>query len=177
MVFLCRDADLFVLAGRFSCSLCSLWQTCAQPRTSPSVARWTWLWEQPWRAWDPRWCWAPCLSTSPASSKFTSRQHKRRQHTVLRQWSNWSHLLFTFLSDDLEFPRSWLIPVVRDHVRNTRIAFFTSYFLPLASTLKQKGKCVKLHEKEMLMEFYFERFWLLSDSPEGWYFKILLCCF
>lgn len=52
---------------------------------------------------------------------------------------------FLFLSDDLEFPRSWLIPVIRDHVKNTQLAFFTSYFLPLASTLKQKGKCAKLH--------------------------------
>lgn len=55
---------------------------------------------------------------------------------------------FLFLRDDLEFPRSWLIPVIRDHVKNTRLAFFTSYFLPLASTLKQKGKYLKLHLKK-----------------------------
>lgn len=42
--------------------------------------------------------------------------------------------------DDLEFPRSWLVPVIRDHVKNTNLSFFSSYFLPLASTLKQRGK-------------------------------------
>ncbi|KAK7930832.1 hypothetical protein WMY93_007227 [Mugilogobius chulae] len=40
--------------------------------------------------------------------------------------------------DDLEFPRSWLIPVIRDHVKNTQLGFFNSYFLPLASTLKHR---------------------------------------
>lgn len=42
-------------------------------------------------------------------------------------------------SDDLEFPRSWLIPVIRDHVKNTQLAYFTSYFFPLANNLKQTG--------------------------------------
>uniref|UniRef100_A0A8B9RM25 Ribosomal RNA processing 12 homolog n=1 Tax=Astyanax mexicanus TaxID=7994 RepID=A0A8B9RM25_ASTMX len=46
--------------------------------------------------------------------------------------------------DDMEFPRSWLIPVIRDHVKNTQLSYFTSYFLPLASTLKQKGLCLSL---------------------------------
>uniref|UniRef100_A0A8C2WT75 Ribosomal RNA processing 12 homolog n=1 Tax=Cyclopterus lumpus TaxID=8103 RepID=A0A8C2WT75_CYCLU len=41
--------------------------------------------------------------------------------------------------DDLEFPRSWLIPVIRDHVKNTHLGFFSSYFLPLASTLTQRA--------------------------------------
>ncbi|XP_039857022.1 RRP12-like protein [Simochromis diagramma] len=45
----------------------------------------------------------------------------------------------TGYDDDLEFPRSWLVPVIRDHVKNTHLSFFTSYFLPLASTLKQRA--------------------------------------
>ncbi|XP_029690750.1 RRP12-like protein [Takifugu rubripes] len=54
----------------------------------------------------------------------------------------------TGVDDDLEFPRSWLIPVIRDHVKNTRLAFFTSYFLPLASTLKQKaGELEQMDQK------------------------------
>ncbi|KAL3050287.1 hypothetical protein OYC64_012343 [Pagothenia borchgrevinki] len=48
-------------------------------------------------------------------------------------------LNITGFEDDLEFPRSWLIPVIRDHVKNTHLAFFSSYFLPLASTLKQRA--------------------------------------
>ncbi|CAL9687917.1 unnamed protein product [Knipowitschia caucasica] len=42
--------------------------------------------------------------------------------------------------DDLGFPRSWLIPVIRDHVKNTQLGFFNSYFLPLASTLKKRAE-------------------------------------
>ncbi|XP_072293683.1 RRP12-like protein [Eucyclogobius newberryi] len=42
--------------------------------------------------------------------------------------------------DDLEFPRSWLIPVIRDHVKNTQLGFFNSYFLPLTSTLKKRAE-------------------------------------
>ncbi|KAM9808735.1 RRP12-like protein [Syngnathus typhle] len=49
-------------------------------------------------------------------------------------------LNITGYDDDLEFPRSWLVPVIRDHVKNTRLGFFTSYFLPLASTLKQRSE-------------------------------------
>nr|KAF6425645.1 ribosomal RNA processing 12-like protein [Molossus molossus] len=41
--------------------------------------------------------------------------------------------------ETLDFPRSWLLPVIRDHVRETRLAFFTTYFLPLATTLKNKA--------------------------------------
>ncbi|MGH0116705.1 UNVERIFIED_CONTAM: hypothetical protein FKN15_021253 [Acipenser sinensis] len=41
--------------------------------------------------------------------------------------------------DDLEFPRSWLIPVIRDRVKNTELGFFTTYLLPLATTLKNKA--------------------------------------
>ncbi|XP_032986796.1 RRP12-like protein isoform X2 [Rhinolophus ferrumequinum] len=41
--------------------------------------------------------------------------------------------------ETLDFPRSWLLPVIRDHVRETRLGFFTAYFLPLATTLKSKA--------------------------------------
>ncbi|ELK00871.1 RRP12-like protein [Pteropus alecto] len=41
--------------------------------------------------------------------------------------------------ETLDFPRSWLLPVIRDNVRETRLGFFTAYFLPLATTLKSKA--------------------------------------
>uniref|UniRef100_A0A8C8H6L8 Ribosomal RNA-processing protein 12-like conserved domain-containing protein n=1 Tax=Oncorhynchus tshawytscha TaxID=74940 RepID=A0A8C8H6L8_ONCTS len=41
---------------------------------------------------------------------------------------------------NLEFPRSWLIPVIRDHVKNTQLAYYTSYLLPLAATLRQRAE-------------------------------------
>ncbi|KAM5271621.1 RRP12-like protein isoform 3-T3 [Ctenodactylus gundi] len=52
--------------------------------------------------------------------------------------------------ETLDFPRSWLLPVIRDHVRETRLGFFTTYFLPLASTLKSKA--VDLAETGSIVE-------------------------
>lgn len=41
--------------------------------------------------------------------------------------------------ETLDFPRSWLLPVLRDNVQGARLGFFTSYFLPLAATLKNRA--------------------------------------
>ncbi|NWH70588.1 RRP12 protein, partial [Piaya cayana] len=41
--------------------------------------------------------------------------------------------------ETLDFPRSWLLPVLRDYVRGARLGFFTSYFLPLAAALKSRA--------------------------------------
>jgi len=42
--------------------------------------------------------------------------------------------------DDVDLTRSWMLPVFRDHIQDTQIAFFADYFLPLASRLKLKCK-------------------------------------
>ncbi|XP_064519144.1 RRP12-like protein [Pseudopipra pipra] len=42
--------------------------------------------------------------------------------------------------ETLDFPRSWLLPVLRDYVQGTRLGFFTSYFLPLAAALKNRAQ-------------------------------------
>lgn len=42
--------------------------------------------------------------------------------------------------ETLDFPRSWLLPVLRDNVQGARLGFFTSYFLPLAAALKTRGE-------------------------------------
>ncbi|KAM7385637.1 hypothetical protein PAMP_001711 [Pampus punctatissimus] len=59
-------------------------------------------------------------------------------------------LNITGYDDDLEFPRSWLVPVIRDHVKNTHLGFFNSYFHPLASTLKQRAE--ELEESAQKLE-------------------------
>uniref|UniRef100_A0A4W4E3U7 Ribosomal RNA-processing protein 12-like conserved domain-containing protein n=1 Tax=Electrophorus electricus TaxID=8005 RepID=A0A4W4E3U7_ELEEL len=56
--------------------------------------------------------------------------------------------------DDLEFPRSWLIPVIRGHVKNTQLAYFISYFLPLASTLKQKADVLDQSGQKLVSKVY-----------------------
>lgn len=48
--------------------------------------------------------------------------------------------LCSFCRETLDFPRSWLLPVLRDYVQGARLGFFTSYFLPLAATLKSRGE-------------------------------------
>lgn len=47
-------------------------------------------------------------------------------------------ILLSFYRDNYEFPRSWLLPVIRDNLSDTELAFFTTYFLPLAAKLRTK---------------------------------------
>uniref|UniRef100_A0A2C9KFX2 Uncharacterized protein n=1 Tax=Biomphalaria glabrata TaxID=6526 RepID=A0A2C9KFX2_BIOGL len=42
-------------------------------------------------------------------------------------------------NDNLEFPRGWLLPVIRDNVTHTELNFFAVYFLPLAAKFKTKA--------------------------------------
>ncbi|KAL3864637.1 hypothetical protein ACJMK2_006302, partial [Sinanodonta woodiana] len=46
-------------------------------------------------------------------------------------------LKITGEGDDLDFPRSWLLPVLHDNIMDTELDFFISYFLPLAARLRQ----------------------------------------
>ncbi|KAK3554266.1 hypothetical protein QTP70_020128 [Hemibagrus guttatus] len=63
-------------------------------------------------------------------------------------------LLITGNDDDLEFPRSWLIPVIRDNVKNTQLAYFISYFHPLASTLKQRADELEKAGQKLVAKVY-----------------------
>lgn len=82
------------------------------------------------------------MSYDPASRTATKPPSVIRRGIVVscRVVRRCNALCFAFpSSDDLEFPRSWLVPILRDHTKNTQLAFFTSYFMPLASTLHQRG--------------------------------------
>ncbi len=41
--------------------------------------------------------------------------------------------------ESLSFPRSWLLPVLRENVQRSELAFFVEYFLPLAEALREAG--------------------------------------
>ncbi|XP_064601005.1 RRP12-like protein [Liolophura sinensis] len=43
-------------------------------------------------------------------------------------------------SDNTDFPRSWLLPVLHGNIQNTELAYFTSYFLPLAAKFRTKAE-------------------------------------
>ncbi|KAM6442361.1 RRP12-like protein [Liasis olivaceus] len=41
--------------------------------------------------------------------------------------------------ETLDFPHSWLLPVLRDYIQSAPLAFFSSHFLPLAASLKNRA--------------------------------------
>ena len=52
-------------------------------------------------------------------------------------------LQITGRSDEsLEFPRSWLLPIMRENIQSTQLAFFKTYFLPLAAACKARSNQV-----------------------------------
>nr|SVE74005.1 EOG090X00E0 [Daphnia barbata] len=40
--------------------------------------------------------------------------------------------------DAYDFPNSWLLPILRENIQNTELAFFIEYFLPLAQTCRSR---------------------------------------
>ncbi|XP_068923227.1 RRP12-like protein [Petaurus breviceps papuanus] len=69
--------------------------------------------------------------------------------------------------ESLDFPRSWLLPVIRDHVRNTRLGFFTSYFLPLAATLKNRATELSQEGRTMESKIYDTLQWQIWTLLPG----------
>ncbi|XP_035673332.1 RRP12-like protein isoform X4 [Branchiostoma floridae] len=57
-------------------------------------------------------------------------------------------------SDDINFPRSWLLPVIRDHVRDTELGYFVKYFLPLAAQLRTRALELQQEGKSVLSKAY-----------------------
>ncbi|XP_051837739.1 RRP12-like protein [Antechinus flavipes] len=69
--------------------------------------------------------------------------------------------------ENLDFPRSWLLPVIRDHVHDTRLAFFTSYFLPLATTLKNRATELAQEGRTMESKIYETLQWQIWTLLPG----------
>ena len=53
-------------------------------------------------------------------------------------------LIFVY-RNSCEFPRSWLLPVMRDHVRETDMMFFFENLMPLSNAMREKGKQETVH--------------------------------
>ena len=49
-------------------------------------------------------------------------------------------LQITGKEESFEFPRSWLLPVLRENIQKANLAFFKSYFLPIAQSCDQRVK-------------------------------------
>lgn len=52
-----------------------------------------------------------------------------------------------------DFSRSWMLPVLRENIKSTRLAFFTTYFLPLASAFHE---CAETAEKPSAISKSYE---------------------
>lgn len=48
-------------------------------------------------------------------------------------------LQITGEEESYDFPRSWLLPVLRENIQNTQLSYFKSYFLPLSIKCKQRA--------------------------------------
>ena len=42
-------------------------------------------------------------------------------------------------SSSHDFPRSWILPVMKEFIEHTELAYFTQTMLPLAACLRTKG--------------------------------------
>uniref|UniRef100_A0A673V6M7 Ribosomal RNA processing 12 homolog n=1 Tax=Suricata suricatta TaxID=37032 RepID=A0A673V6M7_SURSU len=69
--------------------------------------------------------------------------------------------------ENLDFPRSWLLPVIRDHVQETRLGFFTTYFLPLATTLKSKAMDLAQADRTVESKIYDTLQWQIWTLLPG----------
>ncbi|XP_070609003.1 RRP12-like protein [Erythrolamprus reginae] len=56
--------------------------------------------------------------------------------------------------ETLDFPRSWLLPVLRDHIQSAPLAFFSSHFLPLAASLKNRASDLAQEGRELEAKIY-----------------------
>ncbi|ELU03860.1 hypothetical protein CAPTEDRAFT_226490 [Capitella teleta] len=63
-------------------------------------------------------------------------------------------LQITGEGDDYNFPRGWLLPVMRDHIQETELGFFADYFLPLAVKLHQAAEINKGKNQMVLAKTY-----------------------
>ena len=47
-------------------------------------------------------------------------------------------------SQSHDFPRSWILPVMKEYIEHTELAYFTQTMLPLTAKLRTKGWCILL---------------------------------
>ena len=53
-----------------------------------------------------------------------------------------------------EFPRSWLLPVLRENVQKSKLSFFKSYFMPMAAACYLRAQKAKKDEDKTLQKTY-----------------------
>lgn len=69
--------------------------------------------------------------------------------------------------DKCEFSRAWMLPLMKDHIQNTELEFFTTYFLPLAAQLSEKGAACSRNGQALEAKVYStlqQQIWSLLPS-------------
>ncbi|OCT70055.1 RRP12-like protein isoform X2 [Xenopus laevis] len=69
--------------------------------------------------------------------------------------------------DSCDFPRSWLVPVIRDYVKNTELGFFIKYFLPLAAKLKTRASELSQEGRNLESKIYDTLQWQIWTMLPG----------
>ncbi|XP_069756548.1 RRP12-like protein isoform X2 [Narcine bancroftii] len=69
--------------------------------------------------------------------------------------------------EEFDFPRSWLIPVIRDHAKHTQLAFFNKYFLPLAAKLKSRAVELAESGQSLVAKIYDTLQWQIWTTLPG----------
>ncbi|KAG8435420.1 hypothetical protein GDO86_013382 [Hymenochirus boettgeri] len=73
--------------------------------------------------------------------------------------------------DTCDFPRSWLVPVIRDNVKNTELTFFIKYFLPLAAKLKNRAGELTQDGRNLEAKIYETLQWQIWTMLPGFCIK------
>lgn len=53
-----------------------------------------------------------------------------------------------------EFPRSWLLPILRENIAHTQLAYFTTHFIPLASHLLSISEGAQAQDQALIAKTY-----------------------
>ena len=73
-------------------------------------------------------------------------------------------LQITGEEESLDFPRSWLLPVLRENIQNTELSFFIDYFYPLAESCRLRShRCLNKDDRkgEKIYSVLEHQIWLL----------------
>ncbi|KAM4703390.1 RRP12-like protein [Rhinophrynus dorsalis] len=70
-----------------------------------------------------------------------------------------------------DFPRSWLVPVIRDYVKNTELGYFTRYFLPLAVNVKKRAGDLSQEGRNLEAKIYETLQWQIWTMLTGFCIK------
>lgn len=63
-------------------------------------------------------------------------------------------LELTKTNPECQFPRAWLLPIMKDHIKETELQYFVDEFLPIAAHLRQKGNECRANKQDLEAKVY-----------------------